>query len=139
MFTRVRFAGLLVILIQCHCLSVLARSNSSVAQPSSLSGTVFDCAGSVIVHAKITFFNEAKEKVEILTNDKGRYHVDLPARFYRVEVFSGGFNTYRISCYQLPASSNLTLDVTVTVPGEHACDPDGKIQQSKKRKTIIIE
>ncbi|MGI8640038.1 MAG: carboxypeptidase-like regulatory domain-containing protein [Pyrinomonadaceae bacterium] len=44
---------------------------------STLSGTVYDANGSVIVKAKVTAINQKGEKFEVLTNEEGIYSLNL--------------------------------------------------------------
>jgi carboxypeptidase family protein/TonB-dependent receptor-like protein len=83
----------------------------------SISGTVSDPSGAVIVHAKITVTNtETGISQSVRTDDRGFYSFQaLSVGHYDLEVESAGFAPYRRTGIAIDANGALAVDVALRV------------------------
>ena len=87
----VRVSAILLLL----CVGLVIEANLAHAQSSNanLSGTVTDSSGAVIVGARLTLSNTAKQSVSTYQSDDGGRYVfrDLEPRTYSLQVAKAGF------------------------------------------------
>jgi len=97
-------------------LVVLAFSAQAFAQTATITGTVTDASGGVLQGAKITITNEATNvKQETTTNNAGVYNLNLPAGSYTVVAEMASFTTQTKREIRLNTSSQLRLNIEMTV------------------------
>ena len=83
---------------------------------ASISGTVTDASGAVIVGAAVTVTDVAGAAHTTTTNDQGHYVIrDLPPGTYDVSIASQGFTTFSTSGATLAAGADLPLDASLDV------------------------
>jgi len=90
----------------------------AVAQTASISGTVTDATGAVVVGAEITVTNTDTSAVRtVATQGTGAYAVtNLPVGNYRVEIKKEGFTTFRVNAITLTVDQAQTINTALT-PG----------------------
>ncbi len=74
----------LQILVLIFGLSVFA--NSQARAKVFLSGNVYDANGALIIGTKVTAINEKGEKFESITDDEGKYVLNLPFKIYNSDA-----------------------------------------------------
>ena len=114
--------------------TALPQAGETKAPPgtASISGTVTDNSGAVIVGATVTVTDSTGAAHTTTTNDQGHYTVrDLPAGAYDFSIASEGFSTFSTSNVVLKAGADLPLDAsldivkastTTTVEGQKTTD-----------------
>jgi hypothetical protein len=108
-----RLALVLVLVLSVSLLAALP------AQPASISGTVSDQTGAVVIGATITLSNSSGVKLTATSDAQGGYRVkDLPAGTYNFEVSASGFKVFRSENLTLTSGQELTLDVSLEPAGE---------------------
>ena len=95
--------------------AVLPQAGRSQAQTGSITGTVQDASGSVLVSAKITVQPGARQAA---TNDQGQFRIsNLPAGDYTVTESYVGFATYTTTV-KLKSGQSATLNSTLKVASD---------------------
>ena len=69
------------------------------SQNVKLTGSVFNPNGAVVVSAKVEARSENKRLFSGVTNNEGRFEVELPAGLYALEVSATGFLTIEYEEY----------------------------------------
>jgi len=84
---------------------------------SAIVGTIFDVTKAVIAGAKVTLTKEKSNQDHIvLTSEDGQYRVeDLEPGPYTIKIESRGFVSFKKSGIELPADTQLRVDVTLQV------------------------
>ncbi len=105
---------LLQVLVLIFGLVVLAN-----AQKTSLSGTVYDSNGAVILGTKVYATNAKGRKIETIVNTDGNYLLELPIGIYTIEFNSANFKSVRFENYQVVNSNTgkMCLDISLSVVG----------------------
>lgn len=98
----------------CVLLTVLSAP-AFAAGGGSISGTVKDNTGSVVVNANVTVINPATGvRRTAATNSVGIYSFsDLPVGRYEVEISDAGFKAYRRSDVMVDVNSAVVVDATL--------------------------
>jgi hypothetical protein len=109
--------GTLVAVFALIALLALMALSAWAGVGGSISGTVTDPSGAVVVAATVTVTNTATGIQQTLTTDvKGFYSFPtLPVGRYELEVTSGSFRPYQRTGIVLDANSALTIDVVLAV------------------------
>lgn len=82
----------------------------------SISGYVKDPSGAVIPNATVIARNQTGLERSVTTNETGRYTItNIPPGLYSLSVEAAGFKKYETSNNKLDPSTNLTIDVSLTV------------------------
>jgi uncharacterized membrane protein len=113
-FSPQRFVFLLLLSL----VSLLAFvGKSSAGTGGSISGTVTDASGAVVVKASVTAKNLETGIAQTVTTDaKGFYSFPaLVVGHYDLEISSSAFRPYRRTSITIDANSALTIDVVLTV------------------------
>jgi len=99
--------------------AVLFPMNSWAGVGGSISGTVTDSSGAVVVRANVTATNaDTGIRQTTTTNDKGFFSFpNLPVGHYEMEISSTGFRPYRRTGVVIDANSALTVDAVLAVNG----------------------
>ena len=84
---------------------------------SAIIGTIFDVTKAVIAGAKVTLTKEKRNLDHIVfTSEEGQYRVEeLEPGSYTIKVESRGFVSFKKSGIELPADTQLRVDVTLQV------------------------
>jgi hypothetical protein len=108
-------------LLRCGFCSLFLLAVSSItlfaAANGSVSGTVKDPSGAVIVGAKVTLVNAAlKSEYTALTNEQGVYSFPaLPVGHYNVTIEASGFKTQKRSNLIINIDAAAKLDTVLTI------------------------
>lgn len=92
-------------------------SFSARAQNGQITGNVLDSFGALIPNAKIKFRDETGKIVQTLSNDDGRYQIELPEGLYEITFEKRPFTTFRVTDYWLYEAAKLRLDVSMRCVG----------------------
>jgi hypothetical protein len=104
----------------CFIALIAFTAAAQSANPTAtLSGTVTDPAGAVIVAATVTARNIATGQIRTVTTDSaGLYHlISLPPGEYELEVEAKGFASLKRSGVRLLVGQSVNLDLTLTPAG----------------------
>src|SRR5258706_15459815 len=107
-------------LVPCTILIVVALlSAAGWAQTATVSGTVTDLTGAVVLKAQVVVHNtETAQERRVETNDTGRYNVPaLSPGAYTVTVTAPGFERFTQSGVTLTVGREVVIDVTMR-PGQ---------------------
>ncbi len=96
------------------CFSVVSFAQSDLG---SISGFVKDPSGATIPNAKVTIQNQSGSlERQATTNESGFYTItNIPPGMYAASVEAPGFKAYRSRDNKLDPSSNLAIDVALSV------------------------
>lgn len=91
--------------------------HAQVGTQASLTGTVTDTSGAVVVSAQVTATNLATGRVsQALSSSRGAYHVlALPAGVYRVSATAHGFEAWENPRVELTVGDRINLDIVLKV------------------------
>ncbi|HJX94394.1 MAG TPA: carboxypeptidase regulatory-like domain-containing protein [Candidatus Acidoferrum sp.] len=117
-FPNLRCSGRLALCLSL-CSVLLLAIDSWAGVGGSISGTVTDSSGAVVVKATVTATNaDTGIRQTTATDGKGFYSFpNLPIGNYELEVASSGFRSYRKTGIVIDANSALRID-TVLIVGE---------------------
>ncbi len=87
----------------------------AVAQTASISGTVTDASGAVVVGAEVTVVNIDTSAARTVTSGStGAYAVtNLPVGNYRVEIKRENFTTFRVNAITLTVDQAMTVNASL--------------------------
>src|ERR1700722_6542410 len=87
----------------------------AVAQTASISGTVTDASGAVVVGAGVSVVNIDTAAARTVTSGStGAYAVtNLPVGNYRVEIKKENFTTFRVNAITLTVDQVLTINAAL--------------------------
>jgi len=133
--SRIRFgAGMLVLL----GISVVAATAQDVAPLTGISGTITDATGAVVAGATVTVTSSTGLTKTALSDNEGKYSIELPPGTYDVSVAAKGFQVFQTANVAVAASQNVQVDATllvteakasVTVKGEGAAKVETETAQ----------
>ena len=105
---------LLQVLVLIVGLVVLAN-----AQKTSVSGTVYDSNGAVILETKVYATNAKGQKIETIVNTEGNYLLELPVGAYTIEFNATNFEKVKLENYKIVNSytGKMNLDISLSVIG----------------------
>ena len=98
----------------------LAAINSQAGTGGSVSGTVKDASGAVVLNATVSASNvDTGVQVREMTNGRGFYSFpELPVGHYDIAVEKAGFRRYQRTAISIDTNSALTVDVGLAVGAE---------------------
>jgi hypothetical protein len=113
---KARCARLLLVLALISSLAMVARADTA----GSISGTVTDQSGAVILDTTVTALNLDTTVVQTTkTNANGFYNFPaLPVGRYEIEVLREGFNPYKRTGLVIDVNSQLRADVSLSMGGQ---------------------
>ncbi|HEU4390836.1 MAG TPA: carboxypeptidase regulatory-like domain-containing protein [Blastocatellia bacterium] len=98
--------------------AALVTSFSALAAPlGSLTGTVRDPSGAVVIGAQVTIANQTSREVRTAsTDDQGRFRLDgLPAGRYLIQITSPGFKSWEREVV-LEDNRTIQIDARLAIP-----------------------
>ncbi len=106
-----------LLFISLLALALAAPSAQAQSMFATLTGTVQDSAGAVIVGAGVTVRNMASGETRVATTNKGGYFSipELPAETYQVIIVAKGFEKYRASGIALSGGDTRSMNIQLKV------------------------
>ena len=108
-----------------------AQAESSKRQTGRVEGVVTDKFGARVTKASIKI-EAGRIRKEIVSDDEGRFQIDLPVGLYRVTVYSPGFESFKSDEVKVQADNTTTINVPLTI-ATNPCPP-----VKHKGKGIVI-
>jgi hypothetical protein len=107
-----QFSASLLLVLTASCAALFGQSSTPASQPPTfqVGGTVKDATGEPIYRVKVSFQNDQFSK-SVLTNDTGRYEVDLPIGEYTMTAQGAGLRPYRRPLFRVTEPVRLVFDV----------------------------
>jgi carboxypeptidase family protein len=101
---------------------ITTKLERAATESATLTGTVFDPNGAVIVRADIEITNlQTKEAASLKSNDEGRFsHSGLPPGIYEVLINASGFKQVKVAELKLAGGETAVVEATLLVNGEYA-------------------
>lgn len=108
-----------------------AQAKFSKRQTGRVEGVVTDKFGAHVTKASIKI--EGKRVVkEIVSDEEGRFQIDLPAGLYRITVDSPGFESFKSNNVKVLADNTTTINAALAIAA-NPCPP-----VKHKGKGIVI-
>ena len=117
--TSVSFLHSRACLLLVLSLALIRTCGWSQAQLATVSGTIADTSGAVILRARVTIVNQGTGlKLSTVTDTAGMYHLTgLPAGTYTIRVEDQGFQTQVREGVALASASELIVNFSMTIGG----------------------
>ena len=98
-----------------------AQAEPSKRRTGRVEGVVTDKFGARV--AKVAIKIESKRsKVEIVSDEEGRFQTDLPVGLYRITVYSPGFESFKSDDIKVQADNTTTINVALAI-ASNPCPP----------------
>lgn len=119
------FIGAAVVLLQAGSLAQFASPRRTSGK---LEGVVVDVNDARVANASVTIAGK-RLKREVVSDEEGKFRIELPAGTYQFTVYSPGFAVFRGKDVKVQADFTTSLEIPLKVAAVGPCSDDKSIDK----------